>query len=198
MLFMLKKAIVSMLLLSASCFSHAGLISADFRTGSHLPDYSQSGAKTYQSLAQTIGAGAELNSGNLVANPAGWGGGVVWMDFDPLNSVLTLTSQDTWDFQTFDAWMSNIVFSEPGEFITGFSLLSNSLVTNGIQPVLSYTADSLHISYSSVPTFNFTGGQATFLVQTALQPTAVPEPASLAIFGLALLGLGVGRRMSRR
>lgn len=195
---MLKKAIVSMILLSVSCFSYAGLISADFRADSHLPDYSSQGAKTYQSLAQTIGAGTELNSGNLVANPAGWGGGVVWMDFDPLNSVLTLTSQDTWDFQTFDAWMSNIAFSQPGEFITGFSLLSNNLVTNGVQPLLSYTANSLHISYSSEPTFNFTGGQATFLVQTGFQPTAVPEPASLAIFGLALLGLGVGRRMSRR
>ena len=57
---MLKKAIVSMLLLSVSCFSYAGLIGADFRADSDLPDNSSRGAKSYQSLAQVIGAGAEL------------------------------------------------------------------------------------------------------------------------------------------
>lgn len=195
---MLKKAIVSMLLLSVSCLSHAGLISADFITESHLPENTRLGAKTYQSLSQVIGAGVELSGEHLVSNPAGWGGGSVWMDFDPLNNVLTLLSQDEWDFQTFDAWMSNITFSQAGEYITGFSLLSSDLVTDNILPVLSFTADSLHISYKGIPDFNFTGGQAKFLVQTSQQPTAVPEPASVAIFGLALLGLGVGRRLSRR
>ena len=194
---MLIKAIFSLVLISVSFFSHAGLIIADFRTESDIPELRSQGAKTYQSLAQVIGVGPELDSDDLVANPSSWEGFVL-MDFDPLNGVLTLNSQDTWDFQIFDAWMNNISFSQPGEFIIGFSLLSNNMVTNGIEPVLSYTANSLHISYSTASIFEFTGGQATFLVKTSLQPAAVPEPASLAIFGLALLGLGAGRRMSRR
>lgn len=192
------KSAVLCLLFVMSGFSYAGLISADFRTESDLPDFGTSGAKTYQNLGQTIDSGVELNDSHIFANPGSWGGGEVWMDFDPLTNILTLMSRDSWDFQTFGAWMNNILFSSPGEVITGFSFLGGSLVNNNIQPVLSFTDNSLHISYSSVPLFNFTGGQATFLVQTSAQPAAIPEPATLAIFALGLLVVSLLYRRQQR
>ncbi|WP_197414341.1 PEP-CTERM sorting domain-containing protein [Lacimicrobium alkaliphilum] len=174
----------------------ATLISADFRTEANLPDYRNGLPLIYETLGQSIGAGAELNNTHFVQNPDNWSGGVVWMDFDAATNILTLDSQDLLDFQIFDAWISNIVFSQPGQSITGISLLSDDLTDVGVVPGLSFTADSLHISYDSMPDiFNFTGGSATFQIELGeTDVVAVPEPLPLTLLGLGLVGLVLTRR----
>ncbi len=185
------------LIVSVTCLvniANAGLIVGDFVTHSDLPDAGSSGALIYQELSQTIGAGYELDlvDGDYLTNLSNWGGGLVWMDFDPTTNILLLDSQDEWDFQTFDAFINNIQFSA-GEYITGISLLNNDLVSPNTVPLLSFTNNSIHISYAGV--FDFTGNSASFQITTS--SASVPEPSTLAIFALGMIGLA-SRRFNKQ
>ncbi len=172
--------------------AHAAISSGDFRTESDLPNYSAAGPLVYQNLGASVGAGYELNSSHFVANPSGWSGGVVFMDLNPFTNILTLASQDTWDFQTFVAGISNMSFSA-GEVITGISLISDNLLDHLVIPTLSFTSNSILISYDYTPdVFKFTQGSATFQLTTV---AAVPEPEIYAMMGL---GLGLMGWVSRR
>lgn len=178
-----------------SGIANATLIKADFRTEANLPDVRTGSPKVYQSLNQSIGAGVELNNTHIFANPDEWGGGEVWMDFNPINYVLTLNSRDTWDFKTFDAWMNNIVFNELNTVISGITLLTNNLITVPQLPALSFTDNSIRISYSTMPSiFNFTGGTATFQIATRSTANPVSAPASIALIALGLLAIRLRQR----
>ncbi|MBT1065547.1 PEP-CTERM sorting domain-containing protein [Bowmanella sp. Y26] len=186
--------------ISLSC--QASLIRADFRTESNLPDFGNGLPLVYQSLDQQVGTGFELDSADFLQNPDDWQGGEVWIDYDPLSSVLTLLSRDDWDFQTFDAWISNIVFSQAGETIANIVLLTNNLTQDGIVPFISVTDNSLHISYSAgSDVFLFSGGSATFKIETLLSQgvvtAAVPEPASvlLLMVGVCVLAYRLNKRI---
>ncbi|WP_188697141.1 PEP-CTERM sorting domain-containing protein [Bowmanella pacifica] len=187
----MKVFVLFLTLFSLSC--QAALIRADFRTESNLPDYRNGLPLIYQSLDKQIGAGAELDSDDFLQNPDGWSGGRVWMDFDPISSILTLSSRDDWDFQTFDAWMSNIVFAQAGETIANIVLLTNNLTQEGLVPVINMTDNSLHIAYSASPdVFLFSGGSATFKIETKQSQGVtqdIPEPTSamLVLAGSFLL-----------
>jgi hypothetical protein len=173
--------------------ANAAVTFGDFRTESHLPNHSDGGPLVYESLGVAIGDGEELDDSDFVENPSGWGG-VVHMDLDPATGILTLDSQDTWDFQTFDAWITNIQF-DAGESIVGISMLTNDLTDVGVVPTLSFTADSVHISYDYVPdVFHFTGDNATFQIMTSAMP-AVPAPGAIL---LGTIGTGLVGWMRKR
>jgi hypothetical protein len=115
-------ALITVLLITGNV--EAAILSGDFRTESDLPYCcDRAGPLVYENIGAAVGAGEELTGANFVQNPSNWGGGVVHMDLDPLTNILTLHSQDIWDFETFDAWITNIVF-DAGERITGLSLIS--------------------------------------------------------------------------
>lgn len=189
----MKKALFATTLFLAALNANAAIVSADFRNESDLPYCcARSGPEVLESIGQAVGAGVELNGTASFSNPSGWGGGIVYVDLNPTTNILTLLSQDTWDFQTFSAQLSNIAFSA-SETITGLTLLSNNLTTTGLTPSLSFTGNSISIEYDTPSVFNFTGGTATFQILTSsLQ--SVPEPSSIALLGLSLFGLASMRR----
>ena len=181
-----------------STSAQATLLLADFRNESDLPRYGGSGPLVYQNLGAVIGSGVELDISHFLSNPTPWWAGSVTANLDPLTSLLILTSQSINPFQTFTATLNNIIFSNPGEVITGVSLVSGNLTNTGITPSISFTENSLLISYA-VPNvaagdlFFFTGSDAIFQITTGI--SAIPEPGSmLAIAGL----LGAGTLLRNR
>jgi hypothetical protein len=182
------------ILLSISSLANAGLIMGDFRTESDLPSNS-SGSLVFESLAQNMGSGYELDGSNFMENPSNWIGGVVHMDYDTATGVLLLDSQDIWNFETFDALISNISFDVAGEYISGIVMLDNNLVEPGMTPVVTFDENNISISYFANVTnqFDFTNGSASFQVYTSAPAAKVPEPSTLAVFALGLMGLASRR-----
>lgn len=183
-------------LLALSAPVAAQVVSGDFRTESNLPTVREGLPLVYQNQGAVLGAGYELNGNHLVSNPSSWTGGVVFVDWDALTNIVTLDSQDTLDFQTFDLFINNITFGG-AQKISGISLLGNGLTNPGITPTWTFTDNSLRISYSAIPDgFLFSGGTASFQIALDNVVGAVPEPQTWAMM---IMGFGmVGGTLRRR
>lgn len=186
----MKNLLAYALLSFAAMSANAAITSADFRTEADLPTAASAGALVHERLSAALASGLELDGSDYVSNPAGWRGGEVWLDLDSSTNVLSLFSQDTWDFQTLLVTITNI----SGANITGIELITNGLTSPGLVPQLSYTANSVSILYSNLPdAFDFTGGTATFALLTDAT-VQVPEPQVALLFGAGFALLAFARR----
>lgn len=192
---MTRLLITVLLALCAAC-ANAAVIKADFTSSVDVPYVpGTTGADYYQELGKHVGAGSEISNASPRFILGGYNGGEVFMDLDPLTNILTLISGTNTDFQTFIASMSNIL-SDSGETLIGVDVLSNGLFRGGQSPSIWFSTSDLVLSYDDPIGLMFLeNGTASFQLRFAPgQGGEVPEPASLALFGLALAALGAARR----
>jgi PEP-CTERM motif len=189
----MRRFFLALLMVFSAAGANADIISADFKTASDLPYCcSRVGPVTQQAIGKAVGAGFEIDGSTPVSNPSGWGGGIVHVDLDPVTGLLTLVSQDIWDFESFVLTIDNMHF-DAGQRLNGLSYLSGELTSTGLAPQLSFTSDSLRIAYDNHNLFYFTGGKVTFQLDVGASAD-VPEPATASLFGLAFVGLAWARR----
>ena len=175
------KPVLTVSLLSVCFCAQAAIVQGDFTNSLDLPATRPAGPKVWQTLAQPVGSGVELNAtaSTLIANPSSWRGGEVDVDLDPATQILTLTAKDALDFETANFTISQIQFDATDE-ITGITLLNNGLTDPSVVPTLSHTANSVSIVFDTNPyAFDFIpGATAQFQLTTKViaPPLALTTP----------------------
>lgn len=157
--------------------AQAGLLGETVSFDYHYPSL---GTVLFPSGSAVVGAGVEFN------NIGGFGVGVS-PSADIGDTSFTVSYPFGWNVSggiTFDGWVLTASTAD----IVGASISSNTL---GFTPVVTF--DSTHVYVNQIGASFFSAG-SSLTIDMEFAPVSVAEPATLAVLGLGLIGLGVSRR----
>ena len=216
---MLKKVIfvTTIGLIAAIGAAQAGMERADFMEVLDLPtDPSSLGPRVFKvenrGIQPSTAFAPELTNSEETQNPSGYNG---YLSVDaepsqspftnPLPNTITLRHEETnTGYQIATITLTNIGFDDPDQYIAGVTLNSGSIIdslnSDPFTETVSFTDDSItftfqvrDMSFGQVLHF-VVDGAAQYLIQIGTRTIAIPEPASLALFGAAFAGFAVFRR----
>jgi hypothetical protein len=186
--------------------ANAGIVQADITESLDLPFYSANGPRVFSVNNAIVGPGAELTGANEIQNPSGWQG---YLDVDLGAFSITFQHQEgTTDYQIATITIDDIIFSALNEIITGVTLNTASIINAGASDpfteTVAFTDNSITITFAvndidAGDVFHFVrAGSASYVIDIETGTTEVAEPASLALFGAAFVGLGLFGRRKRK
>jgi hypothetical protein len=90
----------------------------------------------------------------------------------------------------------NFLSSDPGVGIAGFTFVVDDAQQNFVNRLIAMGGTGTRLALEA-SLGNFGGGPDTFLIFNTNTPNQVPEPATIALFGLGMLGFAASRRKSK-